>query len=128
MMFKSRLEEHSFEELRKGKRKGKYIFAYEGEKLPYYLEKKYIPDWTLTWPNGKVMYLEMKGWLRPSDRTKLIAVKKANPNIDIRIVFQTDNKLNKNSKTRYSKWAEKHGFPWAIKYIPKEWLQSQRTS
>ena len=39
------------------------------------------------------------------------AVKAANPDLDIRIIFQSPhNKINKRSKTTYSMWAEKNGF------------------
>jgi len=51
------------------------------------------------------------------------AVKKQWPKMDIRFVFQNaNNKLNKRSKTTYAQWADKHGFPWAHKRIPEEWL------
>jgi len=52
------------------------------------------------------------------------AVKAANPDLDIRFVFQTPyNKIYKGSKTTYAKWADKHGFPWcAFHSIPIEWL------
>ena len=33
--------------------------------------------------------------------------------LDIRMVFQSPyNKINKNSKTTYAKWCEKHDIPW----------------
>jgi hypothetical protein len=52
------------------------------------------------------------------------AVKAANPDLDVRFVFQTPyNKIYKGSKTTYAKWAEKHGFLWcAFHSIPIEWL------
>jgi 3-deoxy-D-manno-octulosonic acid (KDO) 8-phosphate synthase len=52
------------------------------------------------------------------------AVKKANPDLDIRFVFQAPfNKINKKSKTTYAAWAEKNGFQWAAYHsIPVEWL------
>jgi hypothetical protein len=53
------------------------------------------------------------------------AVKEANPDLDIRIIFQSPhNKINKRSKTTYSMWAEKNGFPWCAYYaIPVDWLR-----
>ena len=93
------------------------------DKIPYYLVKQYIPDFSITFKDGRILYIEAKGWLRSEDRTKMIAVKKANPDLDIRLLFQNDNKLNKNSKSRYSDWAAKHGFPFAFKHVPIDWLQ-----
>lgn len=94
---------------------------YESVKIPYVLEHNYTPDFTL--PNG--ILIEAKGYLRPSDRKKMIAVKKQHPELDIRFLFQrAENTINKISKTTYSKWAEKNGFRWASgSHIPDEWLK-----
>ena len=99
----------------------KVKYEYEPDYFPYVIEHKYIPDFRV----GDV-YLETKGWLKPSDRRKMIAVKKANPDLDIRFVFQAPhNKISKRSKTTYAKWADKHGFPWCAYYaIPTSWLIS----
>lgn len=95
-------------------------YEYESKKVPYVLHCNYNPDFILT--NG--IHLETKGHLSPDDRRKMLAVKKQNPDLDIRFVFQAPyNKISKGSKTTYAKWAEKHGFPWAHYHaIPKEWL------
>jgi len=111
--YKSRLEKDVARKLPKGT-------EYETEKLPYTLVKRYIPDFIIPTPNGKI-YLEVKGYLRPEDRTKMIAVKEANPALDIRFYFPVNNKLRKDSKTRYSDWCEKHSFPYYIGKLPKEW-------
>jgi len=94
-------------------------YTYESEKIDYVIEARYIPDFIV----GDI-YLETKGFFKPADRKKMLAVKKCNPNLDIRLVFQAPyNKINKNSKTTYSMWADKHGFPWCPYYaIPREWL------
>ena len=66
-------------------------YEYESEKLSYVIEAKYIPDFKI----GDV-YLEAKGFF-PSDQSrKMKAVIKANPELDIRIIFQ--NPLTKISK------------------------------
>jgi hypothetical protein len=54
----------------------------------------------------------------------MLAVKKSNPELDIRFVFQAPyNKINKGSKTTYAKWADKYGFPWcSYSTIPLTWL------
>jgi predicted nuclease of restriction endonuclease-like RecB superfamily len=104
-------------------RRQKVKFKYEVDRLPYVVYKNYVPDFTITTPNGKI-YLEVKGYLRPQDRVKMAAVKATNPDIDLRIVFGADNKLNRFSKMRYSDWAKKYGIPYAVKTIPIEWFKS----
>lgn len=79
---------------------------------------KYLPDFRI----GK-MYIECKGRFTAADRKKMRLVKEHNPKKDIRLLFMSNNKLNPRSKTRYSDWAEKNGFKWAIKRIPEEWLE-----
>ena len=94
-------------------------FSYESVKLKYERQCIYTPDFIL--PNGVV--IEVKGRWLGSDRTKHIAVRKKNPEVDIRFCFQNAyNKLNKNSKTTYADWCDKNGFLWCHKQIPKEWL------
>ena len=95
-------------------RRRKVKFKYESEKIPYILVKHYVPDFILSTPNGKV-YIECKGYLRPEDKSKLRAVKKLNPALDLRILFYAFKEQN-------IKWAEKNGFPWAIETIPEVWL------
>lgn len=94
-------------------------YLYEAEKLDYVIHARYTPDFILS--NG--VYLECKGFLCPADRRKMIAVKAAHPDKDIRFVFQRDNYLAKGSKTKYSDWATKNGFPFCIfPHIPTDWL------
>lgn len=102
-------------------KKAKVKFKYEETKISYVLEKTYTVDFDIL-PNG--IHIEAKGVLTPADRTKMRAVKEQHPDLDIRFVFQNSkNKLSKNSKTTYAQWADRHGFPWAHKRIPKEWLK-----
>lgn len=95
-------------------------FEYETLHLPYTVSAVYTPDFVL--PNGVI--LEAKGYFKPEDRRKMVAVKKHHPELDIRLVFQSPyNTLTKTSKMTYAKWAEKYGFPWAIyTNIPLEWF------
>ena len=95
-------------------------FQYESEKLGYTIEHNYTPDFVL--PN--YTYLEAKGYWDPADRRKILAVKRDNPGIDIRMVFQSPyNTISKKSKTTYAKWCEKHEIPWtSYKDIPIDWL------
>lgn len=79
----------------------------------------YTPDFRL--PNG--IYVETKGRFVLDDRKKHILIKQQNPNLDIRFVFQNSRaKIRKGSKTTYADWCIKHGFIFADKEIPTEWL------
>ena len=95
-------------------------FEYESIKVPYTIQHNYTPDFIL--PN--YVHLETKGYWDPADRRKILAVKKDNPELDLRMVFQSPyNKINKKSKTTYAMWCEKHDIPWtAYHNIPLEWL------
>lgn len=107
----------------KGKSR-KFEIDYETEKLPYTIQQNYIPDFPLTFPDGRKIYIEAKGYFNAIDRRKLLQVKKDNPEADIRLVFMADNKVHKASKMRYSDWCDKHGFPYCIKAIPETWFET----
>ena len=96
------------------------FYGYESEKLDYTIEHTYTPDFVL--PN--YTYIEAKGYWSAADRRKILNVKKANPEVDLRMVFQSPyNKINKKSKTTYAMWCEKHDIPWSSYHnIPLEWL------
>lgn len=96
--------------------------TYEEDRLPYVTHHSYVPDFKVSTLSGSVFYLEVKGYFRTADQVKMRAVKQANPDLDIRFVFQRDNKLNKHSKMTYSLWAAKYGFPCSIGTVPLEWL------
>ena len=95
-------------------------YKYESEKISYTIQHHYCPDFVL--PNH--VYLEAKGYWAPADRRKILAVKKDNPDMDLRMVFQAPyNKINKKSKTTYAMWCEKHDIPWTAYHdIPIDWL------
>ena len=95
-------------------------YEYETEKLSYTIEHNYTPDFVL--PN--YVYLETKGYWDAADRRKVLAVKRDNPEVDLRMVFQSPyNTISKKSKTTYAKWCEKHGIPWtAYHEISLDWL------
>ncbi len=97
-------------------RKSRVKYDYEIEKIPYVIHGYYNPDFVVTLPNGNKFYIEAKGHFRPEAKRKMVAVKKLHPQLDIRILFYSKNRV-------YIRWAEKHGFPWAIETIPEEWLQ-----
>jgi hypothetical protein len=95
-------------------------YEYESTKVPYIIQHHYTPDFVL--PN--YTYLETKGYWDAADRRKILAVKKANPEIDLRMVFQAPfNTISKKSKTTYAKWCERHDIPWTSYHnIPLDWL------
>lgn len=89
--------------------------TYEAEKLPYITSHHYLTDFIIKTPLGKI-YIEAKGYFRPEDKRKLIAVKKLYPHIDLRIVFQRETKAN-------VRWSKRHGFVYAIGKIPEAWFK-----
>ena len=100
------------------------VFKYETIRLPYVPKvRHYTPDFYI--PETDI-YIEAKGRLTREDRTKMILIKQQHPECDIRFVFaNAKNKLYKNSKTTYSDWCNKHGFDWAEKTVPREWLKNE---
>lgn len=95
---------------------------YECTKIPYTVQKNYVPDFTILTKDGRTVHIEVKGWFRPEDRVKMRAVKASNPTIDVRFVFGANNKLAKGSQMTYSDWCEKYDFMYAFNTIPKEWF------
>lgn len=95
---------------------------YEKHKIKYTIpatEHTYTPDFRL--PNG--IFVETKGRFVVEDRKKHVLIKKQHPELDIRFVFQNSkNKIRKGSPTTYADWCIKHGFLYADKTIPQEWL------
>jgi len=97
-------------------------YTYEKVKLKYIRpasEHIYTPDFVLA--NGIIV--ETKGRFLLADRMKHLMVKKHNPDLDIRFVFSNSNaRISKTSKTTYAMWCRKHGYQFADKTIPEEWL------
>lgn len=95
---------------------------YEKHKIKYTIpatDHTYTPDFRL--PNG--IFVETKGRFVIEDRKKHTLIKKQHPELDIRFVFQNSkNKIRKGSPTTYADWCIKHGFLYADKTIPQEWL------
>ena len=95
-------------------------FQYESMKIKY--QKKpstYTPDIVL--PNGIIV--EIKGYFDAEDRAKHLLIQEQQPELDIRFVFQVaKKKIHKASPTTYADWATKHGFKYAEKLIPTEWI------
>ena len=115
--YRSGLEERVSQQLTKAKVK----FSYESTRISYEINevRKYTPDFIL----GNGIIVETKGRFVVADRKKHLLIKKQHPDLDIRFVFTNSRaKINKGSKTTYGMWCDKHGFQYADKLIPKEWL------
>ena len=95
-------------------------YEYETTKIAYQIQHNYCPDFIL--PNGVI--LECKGYWDSKDRRKIKNVKEQNPDLDLRMVFQSPyNKISKKSKTTYAQWCERHKIPWtSYNNIPLDWL------
>ena len=96
-------------------------FEYEKLKVQWQLleNKTYTPDFKL--PNGIV--IESKGRFVQADRKKHLIIQDQHPFLDIRFVFSNSrSKLYKGAKSTYGDWCNKHGFLYADKRIPDEWL------
>jgi hypothetical protein len=115
--YRSGLEERVSRELEEAGVK----YEYETQKIKYRVEedRTYTPDFIL--PNGIIV--ETKGRFTVADRKKHLLIQKQYPKHDIRFVFQNSRaKLYKGAKTTYAQWCDKHGFLYADKSIPEEWL------
>ena len=85
----------------------KIEYEYEKIKVPYTLEKKYVSDFSFD-----DILLEVKGYLRQTDITKMKALKKQHPELRIVFLFQAPDKPMYGSKTTHAEWATKNGFEW----------------
>ena len=95
-------------------------YEYESKRISYVIQHHYTPDFIL--PNHTV--LECKGYWDAADRRKIKKVKEDNPDLDLRMVFQSPyNTISKKSKTTYAQWCERHSIPWTHFHdIPLDWL------
>lgn len=119
---KGSFEPTILKELQAKQRKFNYTFEYEPDALEYIISHWYIPDWKIHTANNKIIYIESKGYFTSKDRTKALKTKEQHPDLDIRFIFQKDNKIHKASNTRYSDWCKKHNFLFSIGIIPEEWF------
>lgn len=97
-------------------------FEYEPHAIQFEVPARtarYTPDFVLS--NG--ILIEAKGQFTSKDRVKHLNIKESRPELDIRFVFQRPHaKLYKGSKSSYADWCVKHGFLWADRTVPEEWL------
>jgi hypothetical protein len=100
---------------------------YEVDTLEYTITAKYRPDFTITLPDGSILYIEAKGYFDAQDQRKMRAVKACHPDKDIRMWFQIDSKLPKKKMT-CSEWAEKYGYDYHIgESFPTKWFGDGKT-
>lgn len=85
-------------------------FAYEADVLEYTLDLKYKPDWKV----DEGLFLETKGKFDYQERRKLLAVLRANPGKEVRMVFMRNQRLGKGSKMTYGEWCDKHNVRWSV--------------
>lgn len=119
--YRSGLEEDTAKYLNKKKVK----FTYEKEKIRWLdmRYRTYTPDFVLA--NGII--IETKGRFVSTDRRKHKEIKKQFPELDIRFVFTNSrSKLYKGAKSSYGDWCKKHGFKYADKVIPEDWLKEEK--
>jgi len=97
-------------------------FTFEELVIPYVKPERparYTPDFVLE--NGII--IETKGRFLTEDRQKHLLVQKQHPHLNIRFIFSNSKaKISKRSSTTYAMWCEKHGFLFADKEVPKDWL------
>jgi predicted nuclease of restriction endonuclease-like RecB superfamily len=104
-------------------------FEYESERLPYTVPESrhnYTPDFVLVTEKGTKVYVESKGNFTAADRKKMLLVVQQHPELDIRLLFMRQNKIQRNSKTTYGAWCDKHGIPWAVSatgFVPDSWIR-----
>lgn len=110
---KNKFEEEVYEAL--CEQYGKNNVLYEPSQFSYTTEHFYTPDFRVKdrYNGGRYHYIEAKGYLRP-DHRRILAAVKDQCDIDLRLVFQKNQKLYKGSQSRYSDWAESRGFQHCI--------------
>ena len=102
---------------------------YETDKIQFTIparQAKYTPDFKLP-KSGGFFFVETKGIWAVQDRQRHILIRQQLPELDIRFVFSNQNaRLYKDSPTTYAAYCEKHGFRYASKVIPDEWLEEAK--
>ncbi len=85
-----------------------------------YQVRWYTPDF---WIKEHDCVIEAKGKFTQENRSKMLDVIKAWPELDIRMWFMYNNKLSKKSTVRYSDWCEKHGIVYHCGKEAPSWLK-----
>ena len=101
--------------------------SYEQDKVKYVVPERtasYTPDFKIVRLDGTHFFIEGKGIWDVQSRHKHLLIQEQWPDIDIRFVFSNQNaRLYKGSPTTYAQFCDKHGFKYANRVIPDEWLE-----
>lgn len=93
-------------------------FAYEPFKFEYTIVKSYTPDFVyFDRYTQKRFLVEAKGWFRPEDRQKYLAIHRwldENTVADylVFLLQYPDKKCSKHNKITMSQWCDKYGIRW----------------
>jgi len=77
-----------------------HILDYEYEPTTFWFDgirrgtNNYLPDFSVTFPSGKIEYFEVKGYETSKDRTKYKRMAKYHPNVILRIINKDWFKAN----------------------------------
>jgi hypothetical protein len=82
-------------------------WQYEGPRINYTMYRKYIPDFTY-----EDIVIEVKGFFRPGDQAKYMAIKDQLDKDGKRFIMvfpNVDKPVRKGAKLTHGKWCEKNG-------------------
>jgi hypothetical protein len=101
-------------------------WEYEPERIPYTIQKKYLPDFV----KGK-FYIEVKGFFRVGDRQKYRSIAEALREDNKELIFlmpRPQAKVAKGNKITYTEWCKKNKIQiFSTKEIKelKEWTRKK---
>tara|TARA_R110000787_G_scaffold5761_2_gene20741 strand:- start:29916 stop:30368 length:453 start_codon:yes stop_codon:yes gene_type:complete len=86
--------------------------------------RSYTPDFRVILPSGQDYFIEVKGRFTSPDRTKMKDVRKCYPDLDIRMLFQSNNSTGETRHKTYGGWCDNIGYEWWVVDIPEDWFES----
>lgn len=112
-------EQHSFKYKSRIKNGVCEVCGSSAVQLREYTPDFYFPDYGF--------FVECKGRLDSNDRKKMRDFKRVNPDVDVRILLQSNNLIEagtgRTGGDRYSDWCEKFGFRYALRSIDARWFK-----
>ena len=123
-MAKKKKYRNKFETAVASKLKG---WEYESEKVPYVIQRNYIPDFV----HDKYL-IECKGYFRVGDTQKYKAIRDSLDGRElVFILYNPGTKVRRGAKMTMSEWCEKEGLRWytldTIKEMKKDLKCQQKT-
>lgn len=104
--------------------KFKANYTYENIKITFSAPYTTCVDFYVQKKDETYMCIEAKGYFRKGETKKYKYLRLAEPDLDFRFIFEdADKPVRKGAKLNHGQWAEKHGYKWADKEFPKEWLK-----